>query len=148
MDSIDDMQEFLEETAVELAEASMIDKKSWYQTILEYGNELEHYPDHLRLPENEVKGCVSKVYVAAELKEGRVCYYATSDVPIVLGFLAVLVRAVNGLAPEDVEKAEQPLKDFLIKTNISMSLTPSRANAFGNTFKMMKEKAVEFLEED
>ncbi|WP_035985839.1 SufE family protein [Leptolyngbya sp. KIOST-1] len=114
------------------------DPKRRYEQLLWFAKKLDPLPDEHKTPENKVPGCVSQVYVTAELVDGKVIYQADSDAQITKGLVALLIKALNGLQPEDIV-ALSP--DFIKDTQLDVSLTPSRANGFYNIFKTMQQKA-------
>lgn len=114
------------------------DPKLRYQQLLVYAKKLKPLPENSKIPENKVKGCVSQVYITANLEEGKVCYQGDSDAQLVKGLVALLIEGLNGLTPEEILQLSP---DFIEQTGLNVSLTPSRANGFYNIFQMMKQKA-------
>ena len=117
------------------------DPKQRYQQLLWYANKLGDMPEDSKVPENKVSGCVSQVYITADLAEGKVVYQGDSDAQLVKGLVALLIEGLNGSTPEEIL---QVTPDFIEETGLKMSLTPSRANGFYNIFQMMKKKALAF----
>ncbi|PSN18426.1 cysteine desulfuration protein SufE [filamentous cyanobacterium CCP5] len=120
------------------------DPKRRYEQLLWFAKKLDPFPEAERIPENKVAGCVSQVYVTAELKEGKVYYQADSDAQITKGLVALLIRGLNELTPAEIVQLSP---DFIKETQLDVSLTPSRANGFYNIFKTMQAKASEYLAE-
>jgi cysteine desulfuration protein SufE len=114
------------------------DPKLRYQQLLVYAKKLKPLPENSKIPENKVNGCVSQVYITANLEEGKVCYQGDSDAQLVKGLVALLIEGLNGLTPEEILQVSP---DFIEQTGLNVSLTPSRANGFYNIFQMMKQKA-------
>jgi cysteine desulfuration protein SufE len=117
------------------------DPKQRYQQLLWYANKLPVIPEEYKTAENKVQGCVSQVYITADLKDGQVWYQGDSDAQLVKGLVALLFEGLNGLTPEEIL---QVTPDFIEETGLKVSLTPSRANGFYNIFQMMKKKALGF----
>ncbi len=117
------------------------DPKKRYEQLLWYAKKLDAMPDAAKTPENKVEGCVSQVFITADLKEGKVYYQGDSDAQLVKGLVALLIQGLNGLTPEEIS---QVTPDFIEATGLQVSLTPSRANGFYNIFQMMKKKAIGF----
>jgi cysteine desulfuration protein SufE len=114
------------------------DPKQRYQQLLWYANKLEPLPQEAKISANKVSGCVSQVYITADLKDGKIWYRGDSDAQLVKGLVAFLIEGLNGLTPKEV-LAVTP--DFIAETGLQVSLTPSRANGFYNIFQLMKKKA-------
>ncbi|MBC6418745.1 MAG: SufE family protein [Prochloron sp. SP5CPC1] len=118
------------------------DPKQRYQQLLAYGKKLPPMKEEDKVPENQVSGCVSQVYIAADLEEGQIFYRGDSDAQLVKGLVAFLITGINGLTPAEVLQIPP---DFITETGIPVSLTPSRANGFYNIFQMMRQKALILL---
>lgn len=115
--------------------------KQKYEQLLWYAKKLPPMPESGKTEENKVKGCVSQVYITADLQDGKVCYQGDSDAQLVKGLVAFLIEGLNNLTPEEIVQLEP---DFIEDTGLQVSLTPSRANGFYNIFQMMKKKALGF----
>lgn len=115
--------------------------KQKYEQLLWYAKKLPAMPESAKTEENKVKGCVSQVYITADLQDGKVCYQGDSDAQLVKGLVAFLIEGLNNLTPEEIVELEP---DFIEDTGLKVSLTPSRANGFYNIFQMMKKKALGF----
>lgn len=115
------------------------DPKKRYEQLLWYGKKLEAMPEVGKTPENKVQGCVSQVYITADLKDGKIWYQGDSDAQLVKGLVALLIEGLNGLTPQEIL---QVTPDFIEETGLNVSLTPSRANGFYNIFQLMKKKAL------
>jgi cysteine desulfuration protein SufE len=116
--------------------------KQKYEQLLWYAKHLPEMLEVNKTPENKVKGCVSQVFITAELEDGRVHYQGDSDAQLVKGLVAFLIEGLDDLPPETIIAIEP---DFIEDTGLQVSLTPSRANGFYNIFQMMKKKASGFI---
>lgn len=117
------------------------DPKKRYEQLLWYAKKLEPMPETGKVADNKVHGCVSQVYITADLKDGKVWYQGDSDAQLVKGLVALLIEGLNGLTPQEIL---QVTPNFIEDTGLQVSLTPSRANGFYNIFKMMQKKAFTF----
>ncbi|WP_267384711.1 SufE family protein [Cyanobacterium sp. uoEpiScrs1] len=120
------------------------DPKKRYEQLLWYAKRLESMSEKNKTPENKVQGCVSQVYIAAYLEDGKVWYRGDSDAQLVKGLVSFLIEGLNGLAPTEILQISP---DFIEETGLKVSLTPSRANGFYNIFQLMKKKALELQRE-
>ncbi|WP_017298147.1 SufE family protein [Nodosilinea nodulosa] len=119
------------------------DPKRRYEQLLWFAKKLDPLPEECKTPENKVPGCVSQVFVVADLIDGKVVYQADSDAQITKGLVALLIKALNGLSPDEIVTLSP---DFIQDTQLDVSLTPSRANGFYNIFKTMQQKAQALLD--
>ncbi len=117
------------------------DPKKRYEQLLWYAKKLDGMPEDSKIEENKVQGCVSQVYITADLEDGKIWYKGDSDAQLVKGLVALLIEGLNGLTPNEIIEVTP---DFIEETGLNVSLTPSRANGFYNIFQMMKKKALAF----
>ena len=113
--------------------------KQKYEQLLWYGKKLPAMPSTDKTDENKVSGCVSQVYITANLEDEQIYYQGDSDAQLVKGLVAFLITGLNGLTPEQIISL-QP--NFIEETGLQVSLTPSRANGFYNIFKKMQQQAL------
>jgi cysteine desulfuration protein SufE len=118
--------------------SSTTDPKRRYEFVLWLGKKLQPLPDALRQDAYKVRGCVSQVYVVAELQEGRLHWQGDSDAAITKGLLALLMQGMEGLTPEQALALDPGV---LAATGLQASLTPSRANGFLSIFRTMQAQA-------
>ena len=118
--------------------AGTSDPKRRYEYVLWLAKGLAPLPDDFRQDAFKVKGCVSQVYVVAELQDGRIHWQGDSDAAITKGLLALLIEGLEGLEPAQAASLDPA---FLAETGLQASLTPSRANGFLNILAMMKAQA-------
>jgi cysteine desulfuration protein SufE len=115
--------------------------KQRYEQLLWYAKRLKEMSPEDKTPENKVPGCVSQVFITANLEDGKVWYQGDSDAQLVKGLVALLIEGLNGLTPDEILQISP---DFIQDTGLNVSLTPSRANGFYNIFQTMKKKALGF----
>ncbi|MBW4649090.1 MAG: SufE family protein [Kastovskya adunca ATA6-11-RM4] len=113
--------------------------KQRYEQLLWYAKRLKEMPEADKTLDNKVPGCVSQVFLTANLEDGKVIYQGDSDAQLVKGLVALLIEGLSGLTPEEIIQVPP---DFIQETGLNVSLTPSRANGFYNIFQTMKNKAL------
>ena len=118
------------------------DPKRKYEYILWLAKKLPPSQNHILIPENKVKGCVSEVYVKGTLTDGKLHWEGYSDALITKGLLAFLIKGLNELKPKEV--IDLNIK-FIEDTGLKKSLTPSRSNGFLNILLKMKDQANDFF---
>ena len=136
------MTAYLRDMTEDLNASADLDQMEMYRLLTQLGNEMEGLSEEGNVDENFVEGCVSNVYVEDHIDGDVIRFRGSSESHIVRGYLAILVEALSGLTPRDlVTHSEAAVSEFAERTNIRASLTPSRANAFGNIYKLMRAKA-------
>jgi len=118
--------------------AGTADPKRRYEYVLWLAKKLEPLPAEFRHEAFQVKGCVSQVFVVAELVDGKLHWRGDSDAAITKGLLALLIAGLEGLTPEQALRIDPA---FIAATGLQASLTPSRANGFLNILRLMQSQA-------
>lgn len=113
-----------------------------YTHVIEMGRALPPYPQELKIPSLEVKGCQSTMYLQSELKEGKVFFNVDSDALISKGLAALLIHVYSGESPESILKCPP---DYLEQIGITANLTPNRANGLYSIHLRMKQEALRLL---
>ena len=114
------------------------DWMSKYEYIIELGKKLPLIDGKYKNEMYEVKGCQSKVWLNAEMNEGKLFYKADSDAVITKGIISLLIRVLSGHKPEDIVNADM---DFINKIGLKEHLSPNRANGLNAMINYMKKFA-------
>lgn len=143
--TINDARSYLQEVAEELNATRELDPLEVYRVLTDIGKELPQIADADRTDANFVYGCISNVYVAAQREGTRITFTGSSDAHVVRGYLAVLIQALSGLEVADLAEgsAREIVEQFAKDTQLRATLTPNRANAFGNIYQLMVEHATQ-----
>ena len=113
-----------------------------YEHIIEIGKELDAIDEKSKVDGNLIKGCQSRVWLAAELnEEGKVIFSADSDAIITKGLVALMIRVLSDATP--VEIAESNLH-FLEAIGLNSHLSPTRSNGLLSMVKQMKMYGLAF----
>ncbi|MBW2937100.1 SufE family protein [Aureisphaera sp. CAU 1614] len=112
-----------------------------YEHLIELGKSLPLIDASLKTEERLIKGCQSKVWLHAEMTDGKVVFTADSDAIITKGIIAVLVRVFSNQLPETIINADT---SFIDEIGLKEHLSPTRANGLVSMIKQMKLYAVAF----
>lgn len=112
-----------------------------YEYMIELGKTLPRIDPQYKTDDYLIKGCQSKVWVHAELKDGRVQFTADSDAIITKGIIAILIRAFSGQKPSDIVAAKT---DFIDEIGLREHLSPTRANGLVSMIRQLKLYAVAY----
>ena len=124
------------------AEFSLFD--DWmqrYEYMIELGKSLPKIEEQYKTDDHLIKGCQSKVWVHAELRDGRLVFTADSDAIITKGIIAILIRAFSNQKPADIIAAKT---DFIDQIGLKEHLSPTRANGLVSIIKQLKLYAVAY----
>tara|TARA_R110002096_G_scaffold159011_6_gene324636 strand:- start:3866 stop:4285 length:420 start_codon:yes stop_codon:yes gene_type:complete len=81
-----------------------------------------------KIDENLVPGCISQVWLAGSLEDGRCRFRVQGDSTVVHAVAALLCEWFDGLTPEEVLNSPKNLLDQL---KISSQLSPTRRRGMG-----------------
>ena len=88
-----------------------------------------------------IEGCQSRVWVDAELRDGKVYYSADSDAIITKGIIALLIRVMNGRTPAELLALDLY---FIDQIGLRENLSPTRSNGLLAMIKQMRMYALAF----
>lgn len=117
------------------------DWDSKYEYLIDLGKELPSIGEEYKTDQYRIKGCQSQVWLNAELREGRIRFYADSDAIITKGIIALLVRVFDNETPEDIMAADL---NFINEIGLNAHLSPTRSNGLLSMIKQMKMFAIAF----
>ncbi|MBQ8775332.1 MAG: SufE family protein [Alistipes sp.] len=123
-----------------IEEFSMFD--DWldkYDYLISLSDTLPAMEPALRNEKNLIEGCQSRVWVASEMRDGKMYYSADSDAIITKGIVALLVRVMNGRSAEEVATMELY---FIDEIGLGENLSPTRSNGLRAMVKQMKLSAL------
>ncbi|WP_191858610.1 SufE family protein [Hanstruepera ponticola] len=123
-------------------EFSMFDDwEERYQYMIDLGKTLPLIDDQYKTEENIIKGCQSKVWVHAEMKNEKIIFTADSDAIITKGIIAILIRAFSNQSPKAIIEANT---DFIDEIGLKDHLSPTRANGLVSMIKQLKMYAIAY----
>lgn len=110
-----------------------------YAMIIDLGNALPPIDTSLKTPDHLIEGCQSRVWLAADERDGLVYYTADSDAIIVKGIIALLIKVLNGHTPREIIDADLY---FIDKIGLAENLSPTRSNGLLAMVKQMRLYAI------
>lgn len=112
-----------------------------YEYIIELGKTIKPIDNKNKVDSNLIKGCQSKLWLHAELKNGKVIYTADSEAIITKGIAAVLLRVFSNQTPVDIINSDV---GYIDKIGLKEHLSPTRANGLVSMVKQLKYYALAF----
>ena len=123
-------------------EFSMFDDwEERYQYMIDLGKTLPLIDDQYKTEDNLIKGCQSKVWVHAELKDDTIVFTADSDAIITKGIIAILIRVFSNQHPSAIIEADT---GFIDQIGLKEHLSPTRANGLVSMIKQLKLYAIAY----
>ena len=112
-----------------------------YQLLIDLGNEQEPLAPEYKNDQNLIDGCQSRVWLQADLVDGKVEFQAESDALIVKGIIALLIKVVSGHTPDEILENELY---FIEAIGLKEHLSPTRSNGLLAMVKQMRMYALAF----
>lgn len=91
-----------------------------------------------RIDKNLIPGCLAKLWLVAEVRDGKCFYVCDSDSLVVKAIAGLLCEFYSGHAPTEI-LAHSP--EFLAPLGITQHLTPNRRNALAKVWERIRQFA-------
>ena len=131
---------------IENKQQEIIDKFSifddWmekYEYIIELGKELPQINNSKKTDDRLIEGCQSRVWLDAEVVDGKMNFTADSDAIITKGIIGLLIRVLNHESPKEIATADL---HFISDIGLQEHLSPTRANGLASMVKRLKMEAL------
>ena len=112
-----------------------------YQLLIDLGNEQEPLDDKYKTEQNLIDGCQSRVWLQADLIDGKIHFSAESDALIVKGIVSLLIRVLSDHTPQEILDADLY---FIEEIGLKEHLSPTRSNGLLAMVKQIKMYALAF----
>lgn len=133
----------LEETKQEIIDSfSMYDE--WldkYEYLIELGKNLEAYPEDKKTDEHLIRGCQSRVWLDAEIRDGKLWFAADSDAIITKGIISLLISVYSGRTPAEISADDF---SFIESIGLKENLSPTRANGLVSMISTIRQIAGQY----
>lgn len=106
-----------------------------YNYLIEMGKDMPQIDERYKTNNHLISGCQSRVWLHADLQEGKVFFTADSDAVITKGIVNLLIRVFSGHTPEEILEANT---DFIDQIGLKEHLSPTRSNGLVSMVKQMK----------
>lgn len=112
-----------------------------YNYLIEISRELPLINPTLKVTDNLINGCQSKVWLNAEYSDGKINLTADSDAIITKGIIALLIRVFSGRTPKEILDTEL---FFIDEIGLRQNLSPTRSNGLLSMIKQIKLYALAY----
>ena len=112
-----------------------------YQLLIDLGNEQEPLDEKYKTEQNLIDGCQSRVWLQADLVDGKIVFQAESDALIVKGIIALLIKVLSGHTPDEILNSDLY---FIDKIGLKDHLSPTRSNGLLAMVKQIRMYALAF----
>ena len=112
-----------------------------YQLLIDLGNEQAPLDEKYKTESNLIDGCQSRVWLNAELEDGKVIFTADSDAIIVKGIISLLIKVLSGHTPDEILESDL---HFIDAIGLAEHLSPTRSNGLAAMVKQMRMYALAY----
>ena len=106
-----------------------------YAYLIELGKELPLIDEKYKTDQYLISGCQSRVWLYAEMKDGKIIFKADSDAVITKGIVSLLIRVFSGHTPDEILKSDV---EFLNTIGLNDHLSPTRGNGLQSMVKQIR----------
>jgi cysteine desulfuration protein SufE len=112
-----------------------------YNYLIELSKNLPMINAKLKVTQNLINGCQSRVWLNAEYDQGLIHFTADSDAIITKGIIALLIRVLSDRTPGEIMNADL---FFIDQIGLRQNLSPTRSNGLLSMIKQMKLYALAY----
>jgi cysteine desulfuration protein SufE len=109
-----------------------------YQYLIDLGRKLPPMDEGLRIEENRLLGCQSRVWIVCEGDAGRLDFTAASDSAIVSGLVFLALRVYSGRSAAEIVATEPT---FVADIGLAKHLSPTRSNGLSALLGTIRDRA-------
>lgn len=111
-----------------------------YEYIIELGKGLTGFPEEKKTEDRLIKGCQSRVWLDAEVVDGKIEFTADSDAIITKGIIALLISVYSGRTAGEIAADDF---SFVNELGLKENLSPTRANGLVSMIDTISRTAKE-----
>lgn len=112
-----------------------------YQLLIDLGNEQIPLNEKYKNEQNLIDGCQSRVWLQADLINGKIHFQAESDALIVKGIITLLIKVLSDHTPDEILNSDLY---FIEKIGLKEHLSPTRSNGLLAMIKQIRMYALAF----
>ena len=121
---------------------------SWeekYEYLIGLGSEISELDSSLKVDENLMRGCQSKVWLISKYNNGKLYFYGDSDALITKGLVALVLRLYSNATAGEIINTEL---DVFEKIGLKKHLSMNRANGLNIMIGTIRKHAVKYLKNE
>ncbi len=112
-----------------------------YNYLIDLSNDLPIMDPRYKTNEYLINGCQSKVWLRADLVDGKIRFTADSDAIITKGIVSLLIRVLSERDPAEIMDTDLV---FINRIGLRENLSPTRSNGLLSMVKQMKLYALAY----
>jgi cysteine desulfuration protein SufE len=112
-----------------------------YEYLIELGKNTQAFDKKNKTDQNLIDGCQSKVWLNADLIDGKIVFTADSDAIITKGIISLLIRVLSNQTPQDILNTNLY---FINEIGLNQHLSPTRSNGLMSMIKQTRLYAMAY----
>ena len=109
-----------------------------YEYLIELGKSLDAFPEEKKTEDRLIKGCQSRVWLDAQLQDGKLYFSADSDAIITKGIISLLIGVYSWRTPQEIANDDF---GFVQEIGLKENLSPTRAGGLASMIETIKKIA-------
>ena len=121
---------------------------SWeekYEYLIGLGDEISELDSSLKVDENLMRGCQSKVWLISKYNNGKLYFYGDSDALITKGLVALVLRLYSNATAGEIINTEL---DVFEKIGLKKHLSMNRAHGLNIMIGPIRKHAAKYLKHE
>ncbi|EEF62179.1 SufE family protein [Pedosphaera parvula] len=114
------------------------DAQQRFAYVVEQGRRQEPLKETFKIDAYRVEGCLAKLWLVSEFKEGKCYFHTDSESAIMKGISTVLCNFYSDLTPLEIVSHDP---SFLAEVGITQHLTPNRRNGLARVWEKIRDYA-------
>lgn len=106
--------------------------------LMQIGRKYPEMDSALKTEDRLLPGCISRLWIAPEARDGRVFFAMDAEAAISKGIAAAVCGLYDGQPPADILSVEP---DFFEPTGLTSLISPNRSNALTNLRNFIRSVA-------
>lgn len=112
-----------------------------YEYLIELGKKLAPLDEKYYIDQNLINGCQSKVWLNAELIDGKIIFTGDSDAIITKGLVSLIISVFTDHSPSEILSTNLY---FIDKIGLQQHLSPTRSNGLLSMIRQIKLYALSY----
>lgn len=115
--------------------SSIQDPQERFAFIVSNGRKQPALPENFKTEQNRIHGCLSKLWLICEFRQGQCFFQADADSLIVKSIASLLCELYSNAAPEEILRSDPR---FLADVGITQHLSANRRNALTRVWETIR----------
>ncbi|PCJ62863.1 MAG: Fe-S metabolism protein SufE [Planctomycetota bacterium] len=117
------------------------DHQDKFKYLIKKGKNQPELNQEFKIEKFRIQGCMSKLWLHPQFKEGKIYFSSDSDAAIPKGIAAILTEIYSGLTPDEALEFDS---SFLKEVGVAQHLSMNRSNGLVKLYEQIRLYALAF----